>query len=243
MSERSAILNVILEKPDDDTARLVLADLLRESDDAGDQARGRFLWAGVTASRFRNDELIEDPLYYSAQMEISAVAGAGELKRWLLELGIGAPLPNNDWGWDCQHDRVTMRLGERSALFSRGMLSDIGVTLDEWYSFGKTILQQTPLEKVAIIDVNGLSFAIEPGRPRWSLKAHLKLPAARVPLMGWPTHSIVAPSPVLVQAEAEWHIDELFRSRTELVERVKGGSMILTNTLRDLAGNRWPGPR
>ena len=39
----------ILDSPADDTARLVPADLFRESDDADAVARGRFLWAGVTA--------------------------------------------------------------------------------------------------------------------------------------------------------------------------------------------------
>jgi uncharacterized protein (TIGR02996 family) len=38
LNERNALLTVILENPADDTARLVLADLLRESDDPDTQA-------------------------------------------------------------------------------------------------------------------------------------------------------------------------------------------------------------
>jgi uncharacterized protein (TIGR02996 family) len=64
----------ILNDPADDTARLIMADMLRESDDTEAQARGRFLWAGVTASRFRDEELIEDRLYSTATGEIAVVA-------------------------------------------------------------------------------------------------------------------------------------------------------------------------
>ena len=43
VTDRDTLLAAILEDPADDTARLVLADLLRESGDPHAQARGRFL--------------------------------------------------------------------------------------------------------------------------------------------------------------------------------------------------------
>src|SRR5262245_35488686 len=58
VTEQETLLAAVLEDPSDDTARLVLADLLRESDDPEARALGRFLWAGVTASRFRDAEPI-----------------------------------------------------------------------------------------------------------------------------------------------------------------------------------------
>jgi uncharacterized protein (TIGR02996 family) len=66
MTEHSALLTAVLDDPDDDTARLVLADMLRESDNPDDQARGRFLWAGVTAHNFLKQGQTNDPLFHSA---------------------------------------------------------------------------------------------------------------------------------------------------------------------------------
>jgi uncharacterized protein (TIGR02996 family) len=56
MTDHDALLATVLENPADNTARLVLADLLRESEDGAQQAPGRFLWAGVTASAYHDDE-------------------------------------------------------------------------------------------------------------------------------------------------------------------------------------------
>ena len=92
MTNREALLAAVLAGPADDTARLVLADLFRESDEEGERALGQFVWAGVTAARFRDDEVIDDPLYYAAQKEIAAVASAGYPARWLCSLGLG-PMP------------------------------------------------------------------------------------------------------------------------------------------------------
>ena len=61
VTDRETLLAAILDDPSDDTTRLVLADMLRESDDPDAVARGRFLWAGVTASQFCGHDVIDDP--------------------------------------------------------------------------------------------------------------------------------------------------------------------------------------
>jgi uncharacterized protein (TIGR02996 family) len=63
VSDRDTLHSAILDDPSDDTTRLVLADMLRESDDPDALARGRLLWAGVTASQFRSHDVIDDPAY------------------------------------------------------------------------------------------------------------------------------------------------------------------------------------
>src|SRR5262245_34416603 len=162
MTERDALLAAVLADPSDDTARLVLADLLRESDDPDDQARGRLLWAGVTASRFRGHDLIDDPLYHAAQAEISAVAAAGFPALWLSALGLGpAPPTKGDWAWDCTHDRVTVRVGGSVGTFERGMLAELALTLGEWLALAPAALVAWPLERAAATDLDGLSFAVE----------------------------------------------------------------------------------
>ncbi len=242
MNERTAIHELILANPADDTARLVLADLLRESDDEDEQARGRFLWAGVTASRFIEDDLIEDPLYYTAQQEIAAVASAGYPARWLIDLGIGShPLEKKDWGWDCIHDRLTVRLRKCSGLFSRGMLSGLSIGLTEWYKLAQRLFSETPLEKISILDRPGLSFGIDHHKSNWRFTASLKLPDQRIPLMGSGSiPSAMAPSPFLMETDSDWHVEELFPSRAALMAKVTATSSSLVNELREAVGHRWP---
>lgn len=242
MTESSALLDLILSNPSDDTVRLVLADLLRESGDAFEQARGRFLWAGVTASHFSADDLIEDPLYYTAQQEIDAVSSAGHPTRWLSELGLGSkPFGDRDWGWDCVHDRVTIRLGTVSSVFTRGMLSELSLELAEWCKLAQRILTSTPLETLTIIDIPGLSFAIGQDESEWLLKARLKLLAQRIPLMGSGSiPSAMAPSPFLIETAGDWHIEESFPSRAALVEGITARSTWLVDELKGAVGNRWP---
>lgn len=110
----------------------MLADWLREAADPAEVAFGRFLWAGVTASRFSADRVIDDPLYFSSQEEIAAVATAGYPARWVAALGLGpSPLTPGDWGWANTLDRVTVRVGSSAGVFARGLLAKRTVTLGE----------------------------------------------------------------------------------------------------------------
>ena len=244
MNDQSALLEMVLANPSDDTTRLVLADLLRESEDAEDQARGRFLWAGVTAARFRGVELIEDPIYYSAQQEMWVIASAGHPVRWLGKLGIGSePLREGTWGWDSVHDRVTVRVDHASAVFTRGMLATVNLMLTEWYQVAALVLTGAPLETVAISDVPGLSFTFSQRRTGWTLSARLKVPSHRFPLSGGgPIPTSYSPSPVLVESDADWTVEENFSSRPALLGEARSVSESLVRDLREVAGTRWPRP-
>jgi uncharacterized protein (TIGR02996 family) len=243
LTSSSALLELILANPADDTVRLVLADLLRESDDEMDQARGRFLWAGVTAAQFRNDELIDDPIYYTAQREIKAVASAGHPPCWLAELGVGSPSPGkNDWGWDCVHDRVTVRVGKATSLFARGLLVELTIDLVEWFAIASRVLASAPLESASIIDIPGLTFFIDNHSSHWRLTARLKVPTQRIPLMGGPIPTAYSPSPFLMETDADWRVEESFPTRARLVEGVSRLSAVLVDDLREAVGNRWPRP-
>jgi uncharacterized protein (TIGR02996 family) len=244
LNANTAILDTILANPADDTARLVLADLLRESDAPAERVRGQFLWAGVTAARFRNYDLIDDPLYYTAHQEIAAVATAGYPARWLAELGIESHTqPERNWAWDCTHDRVTVRVGSSSSLFSRGMLSGLSVGLAEWYQLAPRVLAAEPLESIVIIDVPGLTLTIDQPSKEWRLTARLKAPAQRIQLMGGSIPTSMAPSPFLMESAADWRVEELFPTRAALLTEVTATSASLVDALHEVAGNRWPGPR
>lgn len=237
----SALLGQVLANPSDDTARLVLADLLRESDNPDERARGRFLWAGVTTAQFRNDDLIDNPIYYTAGQEIAAVAKAAYPARWLTELGFGAQAFNDgNWGWDCNHDRVTVRVGTSTGVFTRGMLAELSISLTEWYQFAPQVLAMNPLELVVLSDVPGLSIAIGKPKSEWQLTARLKVPPQSIPLMGGTIPSTVSPSPYLMETAAAWRVEEPFPSRAELILGVTKTSISLVETLREEAGNRWP---
>ncbi len=243
MSDRAGFLNSILDSPADDLPRLVFADFLRESDDPADQALGRFLWAGVTAARFRNADLIDDLDYYTAHREIEAVTVAGEPVRWLANLGLGVdPELEESWGWECKYDRVTVRQEGVLAVFARGMLSMLDMSFEKWCESASRILEASPLESVSITEVPGLSFSIVPKPGSWILVARLKVPTKRIPLMGGPIPSSVSPSPVLIETNADWGVEEGFPSRAALVSAAAQTSRMLANDLREAAGTRWPRP-
>ena len=247
VTDRDTLHAAILDDPADDTARLVLADMLRESDDPDAQARGRFLWAGVTASRFRDEEVIDDPLYYTATGEIAAVASSGLPARWLADLGISPrPLTPGDWLWDSAHDRVSVCVGGTVGAFARGMLAELSLTLADWYSLAAVALANWPVERVVLTDVPGLDFAVEPpGYPGggWRLAARLSVPRRNVPVAGpHVAPSAVSPLPLLVEERAEWRAEEPFPDRAALVAGVIGASVLLTGDLGEVAGDRWPPP-
>ena len=247
MADALPLLIAVLADPADDTARLVLADLLRESEDPEAQARGRFLWAGVVAGRFRDHDLIDDPFYYTAQREISAVAGSGWPARWLADIGPGsAPLAAGDWAWDATFDRVTVRVGSAAGVFTRGMLAELTVPLDAWIAASPLALASWPVEVTRAADVPGLTFAIEPpgpGHAGWRLAARLRLPRRLVPLTGGGIiPGAVAPRPVLAEEPADWQVAEEFADREALVAGVAEATASLVAELRGVAGDRWPLP-
>ena len=244
MTDRDHLLAAVLADPADDGARLVLADLLRDGDDPDAQARGRFLWAGVTASRFRYHDVIEDPLYYAAQNEIAAVAAAGFPARWAAGVGVGPrTLAAGDWLWDNAHDRVTVRVGAAVVTFTRGMAAELAVTLADWLALAPAALAAWPVERVRDADVPGLVFAIDPpdsARGGWRLAARLRVPRRNVPLSGprvVPT--AVSPLPVL-EERAEWRAEESFPDRGELAAGAAAACAALAADLREAAGDRWP---
>lgn len=173
VSDREALLAAILADPADDTLRLVFADFLRETDDPNDRMLGRFIWAGVTAARFGGHDLIDDPLYYTAQREIASVAGAARPAHWLSALGLGPrPFAPRDWIWDSTLDRVTVRSGPTVGAFTRGMLAELVIGLDDWYELGAAILARWPVERVTFAESSEPVFWIDApreDRPLWRL--------------------------------------------------------------------------
>ncbi|VTU00895.1 unnamed protein product [Gemmataceae bacterium] len=244
MTDPAALWAACLADPTDDTARLVLADLLRESDDPDQQARGRFLWAGVTAARWsRDNDVIDDPLYYTAQRELAAVATAGYPAHWLGLLGVGPdPLTRTDWVWDATHDRVTVRIRDTLGTYARGTLTEFTVTLDQWLALARPALAAWPVERVAVADAPGLTIAVERLAEGWRLEARLRLGGRRVPLSRHVVPSAVSEAPVLADGPAEWWVEERFADRAALVEGVVPSSRMLVADLWWIAGDRRPSP-
>jgi uncharacterized protein (TIGR02996 family) len=89
MTDRESLLAAALDQPDDDTSRLVLADFLREQPDPADVALGRFLRAGVVASRYRSANVIEEAVFYAASPSCRPSPSTVGRPRWLASLGWG----------------------------------------------------------------------------------------------------------------------------------------------------------
>jgi uncharacterized protein (TIGR02996 family) len=150
MTDREGLLSAALGQPDDDTARLVLADFLREQGDTGDVAPGWFLCAGVTSCRYRAAGASAVYDLDAALAELSAVVAEWWPVRWLAALGLGpSPLTSDDWGSESIDDRVTVRIGQHTGEFERGMLAGLTVNLDEWSVTGPVALAAWPVGRVA----------------------------------------------------------------------------------------------
>jgi len=242
VNDRDALLTAILNDPADDLARLVLADLLRESDDLDDRARGRFLWAGVTASQYRSTELIEDRLYYTAQDEFTEIASAGYPARWLAALGLGSSeLDPRDWGWDSKHDRITVRLAMVTAVFTRGLLSGLTVPTSLWSVVAERVFASCPLEQLAYLKIPGLSFAIEKATAGWQVTGRFCLPRGRVSPAAGVVLAAVAPAPPPARGRQEWKAQTLVADRSGLLDAITSVSFRLAAELREVVGELWPG--
>ncbi len=243
MNECAALFANVLTDPADDTARLVLADWLDEHDE-GD--RGRFLRAGVVASRFRNEPLIEDSAYFDAISTIAGIASWGTPARWLSELGIGpSPLTSTDWLWDNTGDRVTVRIGRVAGVFTRGLLSELVAPLALWYEFAPRALAAWPLDGGTVPDVPGLGFYVEPptaDRAGWRLSAALTLRPQRRRTVLRRLVALVGPDERPSPPPMRWSAERVFPDRAALAERIGVASASLVEEVREAAGELWPPP-
>lgn len=238
MTDRDVLLAAVLNRPDDDTPRLMFADWLGEQSDAGDQALGRFVWAGVTAAKYRAEELIEAVEFYTALRELTAVAAAGHPARWLAALGLGpSPQAGRNWGWDNTADRVTVRVGAANGVFERGMLTRLRAGFDAWFYSARAVLGRWPLAWVDVTDVPGLGFRIGPASIGWRLTAVLRVPARRFRLTGGPLAAALAPGPVLVEPSQEWTAGSEYATREELVSVTPETARRLADELLEQAGD------
>jgi uncharacterized protein (TIGR02996 family) len=241
VTERHALFDAVLDRPADDTGRLVLADWLEEN---GEGDLGRFLRAGVVASRFRAEGFIEDPTYYSALAEIASVAKGGSPARWVAAVGLAPEPPAaRDWSWDSACDRVTVRVGESAGVFARGLLSELELPLDRWYAAADDVLRRWPLDRVRAADVPGLGFEIERLEDGWRLTGRVRLPRRNVQLTGFSMPAAIAAGAVLAETGAEWAADQLFPDRAALAEGASRESAAIVADLKEAAGDRWPRPR
>lgn len=240
MSDRDVLLANILNFPADDTARLVLADWLEEN---GEEAFGQFLRAGVLAAQLQARDQLDDSAYYHLLQTIAEVTTGGNPARWLSALGVGpSPLIACDWMWDNAGDRVTVRIGAFAGVFTRGLLTELEVTLGEWYTLAATTLTTWPVERVRASDVPGLSFQIERLADGWQLTGQVRLPRRNVPLIGQAIPSAISPGAVLIHSDAEWGADQFFADRVTLVAGIAKESASIVADLMDAAGDRWPHP-
>jgi uncharacterized protein (TIGR02996 family) len=245
VTDRTSLLTAALAAPWDDTPRLAFADWLQERDDPAEYALGQFIRAGVTAARFRDQDVIDDPAFYRALVDLSAVSTTGHPARWVAALGLGpTPLSDRDWGWDNVADRVTVRVGAAAAVVERGMIAGLTVTLGEWSDAAPRALAAWPVERVAVADRPGFGYRVEPPKTAtgmWRLVSVLRVPARRVRIGGGPIVPALAPGPFLVESADEWNAAHEYPTRAALVADIVPASCRLADELIEVAGDRWPG--
>lgn len=241
-TDRATFLAHCLDQPADDITRLAYADFLREQDNPATAAIGRFIWAGVTLSRFRGTEPFTDgePFQASAELAETAVGVLGGQLKALL-------------GWEWEHmtwdtdpaapDRITVTVLPKSirnhkrkraancpaAIYERGMLHTLRLSLGYFRDVADGVLASCPLNRFEALDVPGMSLAVAGPEDGWRLIGWLDLPAIR-------PHSAVRH----VASEPLDGTPGL--SRENLAGQIETLTVIVVDQLRYLAGSGWPGP-
>jgi len=246
MTDREAILATVLATPDDDIARLVFADWLEEHDEA---ELGRFIRAGVTAARYRDENVIDDRAFYQALVDLATVCETGATASWLSALGMGpTPLATGDWAWDNAADRVTVRVGGSVGIFERGMLARVSLTFDECPAVGSAGIAAWPVDRFVVFDVRGLVLWLEPPSDDplgWKLTATLTT-LAHQPGRGrlwWVSGALSTPrmaSSLTHDPPHRWAVARTFPDRTTLSAEFPEAVVELLAGLRISAGDVWP---
>ena len=247
MTDRDTLLANCLDQPTDDTARLVYADWLRDHD----SPLGEFVWAGVTLSRFRGHDPVTDGMFFDAQRQLNDVApGAigGQLQalfgwQWgdvLWDQGdqepdrltaVHIPLAHSNRAEHSRRVRGRPRVKAMfpAAVYERGMLCGLRVSLARWREVAAQVLAVCPLERVEILDVPGLTFTVDQTASGWRLAVELKLPVRRQFTFTTATARRIA------------HQTYVF-DRPKLLTLIERAIDDLTAYCRSEAGERWPGP-
>ena len=127
-------------------------------------------------------------------------------------------------------------------VFARGMLSELDVTLGEWYAIAPRALSAWPIEWVRATDAPGLSFAVEQFEQGWRITGRLKTPRRTVPLTGGEVSFAYVSGAVLTQSSADWAANEFFPDRDALVQCAAKECALIADDLKDATGDRWPPP-
>lgn len=141
---------------------------------------------------------------------------------------------------------MTVRLGNAAGVFERGMLTELAVTLEQWYSAAPIALLMWPLARGVIRDVPGLTFGVhapDESADTWRLSATLRVPGRRLRLGGGFLAAALSPDAFLAESEATWTAEDEFPDRAALVAAVASTSARLVADLKDVARDRWPMPR
>ena len=127
-------------------------------------------------------------------------------------------------------------------VFTRGMLSELDVSLGEWYAIAARALSAWPIERVRATDVPGLSFTVEQLEQGWRITGRLKTPRRTVPLTGSEVSFAYVSGAVLTQSSADWAANEFLPDRDALIQGVTKECALIADDLKDAAGARWPPP-
>ena len=128
MTDRDAMLRAIAANPDDDTPRLIYADLLDELGGEANVARARFIHLQIETHRGPSDT---DRVLFDRKLAEIDMMGVRYGQRWFAELPAGV-LP-------------THRCGVTSHAFKRGFIEDVSFNLGAIASGGFGYLECNPI--------------------------------------------------------------------------------------------------
>lgn len=110
-------------------------------------------------------------------------------------------------------------------VFRRGFVAVVRAHLDDWLAHAADVLAAHPVERVEITDVPGLVFTVGRLGAAWMLRGMLTVPAY---------------GPAGSASAYSWHAEH--PTRSALAGHAAADVAAIVGELRDLAGERWPGP-
>ncbi len=242
LTDRDALLESVLEHPQDATARLVLADRLRELDNPSEQALGRFIWGSVMVAQMIDPfgsisfsaglrQATRDlKLLKEGKKEMAAGVQAGYPVQWLAELGLARrPHRATDWIHELRNHQMFFRLYKSGGTFVSGMLTELALTSTLWCRIAAIVLARWPIERVVLGDMSrpteerpDVTFLISRSKGKsqaWSASARFKIVGVR--------RSI--------------RVSRQYRDRKTMVARMKTDVVEMMEFLRQQIAAEWPG--
>jgi uncharacterized protein (TIGR02996 family) len=146
MSDRKALLRGVIDNPDDDTPRLVMADWFEEN---GEPDRAEFIRLQVELAR-EDVAQAEEPLPWLTRMRVRRITGDPDRKRRIERMGELYDAHRKEW------ESEVAAWARRGADFCRGFIGYLDATVAQWLKGASGLHRAAPVTELSLHNTAGL---------------------------------------------------------------------------------------